>query len=83
VREREVLVAAKERARRAVRQARTAALRERIIARFRGEHRERIDLLNTLILRYNYIAPTGAQRTFPPYSIKNEMALLDADLAQT
>ena len=82
-REREVLHTSRERARRTLRQARSAATRERIIERFLQEHRERIDLLNTLILRYNYIAPAGAQRTFPTYSIKNEMASLDADLAQT
>ncbi len=89
-REREVLASAQERARRALRHARGAATRERILERFRREHQERLDLLNTLILHYNYIAPAGAQRTFATYSIKkemaaldNEMASLDADLPQT
>jgi hypothetical protein len=71
----------KERALRALRHARNDASRRRIADRLRDDHRERLDLINTLILKYNYIAPNGARRAFLTYPLKREMAELDAILA--
>lgn len=81
-REQQALRTGRERVLRALRHARTAATRERTAARFRAEHRERLSLLNTLILRYNYVAPAGVQRAWAPYNLRNEMAALDAELAR-
>jgi hypothetical protein len=69
----------REKALAACRGARNDAARQRIVARFRDEHRERMDTLNTMILHYNEISPAAARRTFAPYRIAKEMAALDAD----
>jgi Domain of unknown function (DUF1992). len=67
----------RERGLRAVRFARNAAARQRAIERLRADHRERMDLINTLLLKYNETAPRGCQRILKPYNLKNEMALLE------
>ena len=72
---------ARERTLRALRHAQNAPTRRRIAERFREEHRERLDLLNTMILRYNEVVPNAARRTFFSYNLKNEMAALDAAFA--
>ena len=73
---------ARSRALRAFHHMRNPAVRARIAERFRAEHRERLDVLNTLILRYNEVAPVAARRVFLPYSLPKEMAALDAEFAQ-
>ena len=65
-----------------IRAMNTAEGREQGAHRLRAEHRERLDLLNTLILKYCFAAPQGLQRPFRSYNIKAEMAQLDADIAQ-
>lgn len=67
----------KERSLRAVRAARNDASRQRMIERLRSEHRDRMGLVNTLILKYNEIAPPACQRAFTPYRIAQEMTLLE------
>lgn len=82
VREINALEPARERGLRAVRSARTAVARERAAQRLRDDYRERLELLNTLVLKYNMNAPTAAQRPFRLYKTRQELALLDAAIAQ-
>lgn len=70
----------RERGLRALAHSRSEATRQRIAVRLRADYRERIDLINTLILKYNYIAPNAAQRPFVNYNLKREMAALEADI---
>jgi len=76
-REIEDLVPCQERGLRAIRFARNAASRERAAARLRGDYRERLDLINRLIFKLNYIAPASVPRTRAMYRIAQEMAALD------
>ncbi len=71
----------RERMFRALRAARNRDARDRIAAQFRAEYRERVDLVNTMILKYGFVAPPAAQRPFPPFNLRAEMARLDADIA--
>ena len=73
---------ARERGLAHIRAINTAEGRERQAHRLRAEHHERLDLLNTLILKYCFAAPQGLQRPFRSYNIKAEMAQLDSDIAQ-
>lgn len=77
--EREVanLAPARERALRALRAARNAQTRERIAQRLRDSTRESLDLINTLVLTYNYNAPVTAQKPFRRYKLQNEMDNLE------
>jgi DnaJ family protein C protein 28 len=77
-RETEELGPCRERGLRAVRFARNAASRDRAAARLRGDYRDRLDLINRLIFRFNYIAPASVPRTLVQYQIPREMAALDA-----
>lgn len=63
--------------------AKNTASRERVIARLQGDYKERMDTVNTLILKYNFVAPVSAQRPFMSFNIKAEMASLEADIAAT
>lgn len=65
---------------RAIRHARNDAARTRIIARLRDRHREKLDLINLMILKYNYIAPAAAQRSFVNRNIAREMAALESEI---
>jgi len=80
-RERESVAPLRERGMRAVRLAKNAPSRERIIARLRSELRDRIDLVNTLILKYNELAPRACQRVFAPFALKRELAAFDDAIA--
>ena len=75
-----LLATAKERTLRSLRHAANASSRHRIAERFRGEYREKLDVINTLILKYNFIVPEGARRPFVPRNIAREMAALNDDL---
>jgi DnaJ family protein C protein 28 len=77
-REIEGLGPCRERGLRAVRFARNAASRERVASRLRGDYRDRLDLINRLIFKLNYIAPASVPRTQAQYQIPREMAALDA-----
>lgn len=61
--------------------ARTDDRRGRIAARLRADYRERMDTVNTLILKYNFIAPAGYQRALIPFRIREEMERLEAEIA--
>ena len=77
--EREVsaLAPARERALRALRAARNAQSRERIAQRLRDSNRESLDLINTMVLTYNYNAPGNVQKPFRRFRIQSEMADLE------
>jgi hypothetical protein len=70
-----------ERGVRAVMQGKNQASKERIAERLRAEVRDRMDLVNTLILKYNEITPGSLQRIFAPFAIKRELLSLDDRLA--
>ena len=77
--EREVagLLPARERALRALKAARNAQSRERIAQRLRDTTHENLDLINTLVLTYNYNAPATAQKPFRRFRLQAEMAELE------
>jgi hypothetical protein len=81
-REAALVPAARERGLRSLAYCKHAPTRDRIAARLREAHRERIDLLNTLILKYRHVAPPSAQKPYPSYGMKREMAELDAAIAE-
>ena len=56
--------------------ARTPAF-ARAAIRLRADLKDSLDLVNTLILRYNAIAPDGSQRVFAPFAIRRELARFD------
>jgi hypothetical protein len=60
--------------------AKTDERRGRIGARLRTEYKDRMDLVNTLILKYNQFAPQGYCRVFAPFAIAREMQALDDEL---
>ena len=76
-RERKGVFSHRERGLRAVRFARNQATRERVISQLRAEQRERVDLVNTLILKYSFIAPTSMQKAMGTLNLKREMAALE------
>jgi hypothetical protein len=78
--ETDALAPARERGLRAIRYARNDATRERAAARLRLDYRDRVDFINTMILKYNYITPRAAQRAFRPLPLKQEMERLEADI---
>lgn len=65
---------------RAIRYARNDVARTRVAARLRDRHRERLDLINLMILKYNYIVPAATQRSFLNYNIKKEMEALESEI---
>ncbi|MBC8136466.1 MAG: DUF1992 domain-containing protein [Fibrella sp.] len=71
-----------ERGFRAILQGKNQVSKERIATRFRAEVRDRMDLVNTLILKYNEITPGSLQRIFAPFAIKRELATLDERVAE-
>lgn len=73
----------KERMLRAVHAARTEANRERLSERLRKTHKERLDMLNNMILKYNFVTPPAVQRVFSPYVVRREMAALEEAITQT
>lgn len=66
-----------ERGLRAVSHGKNRVSKEHVATRFRAEVRDRVDLVNTLILKYNEVAPGSVQRVFAPFSLKRELATLD------
>lgn len=81
-RERGAVVPYIERGIRAVAQGKNKVSKERIAIRFRAEVRERMDLVNTLILKYNEVTPGSLQRIFAPFAIKRELVTLDERIAE-
>jgi len=77
--EMQLLAGARERTLRHLPLAKNAVTRARTVERFRAEHRERLRTLNTLILKYGFVAPAGVQRPpFALFNVEKEMAALDA-----
>ncbi len=73
--------AGRERGLRAIAMAKNAASREREIAKLWEDQHERMDTLNTLILKYSFVAPVTAQRAFMSFNIKREMVALEEAIA--
>ena len=61
-----------------LRRAKNEDIAGRIAVRLRIEVRERMDLVNTLILKYNQIAPNGYQKIYVPFALKRELEALDS-----
>lgn len=61
----------------AIRLAKNTPSRDRAVARLRSEHRDRMDTINTLVLKYSFVAPASAQRPFRSFNLKHEMAMLE------
>lgn len=80
-REMEAVPVAKERGLRAVRFARNAPSRARAAERLRADFKERLDTVNTMLLKYNMNAPVSAQRPFRQYNKKQEMVELEEAIA--
>lgn len=72
---------ARARALRAVQHTKNPDSRRRIVARVRDETWERLDLLNTMILKYNFVAPQSARRVFASYNLLRALADFDAAFA--
>ena len=51
-------------------------------AMFRNEFKDAMDLVNTLILRYNQIAPEGLGKVFVPFALRRELAEFDRRMAE-
>lgn len=81
-REMQTVTPLRERGLRAIRIARNEAARARAVARLRMAYHERIDLINTLILKYSFVTPGALQRPFAPYNLKREMAALEEAIAE-
>ena len=81
-RERQDMLPRRERALRALRLAKNEASRHRIAEKLRREHRERVDTLNTMILKYNMTTPQAAQRVFPPYVVRREVDELEVAIRE-
>lgn len=81
-RERKAVFSHRERGLRAVRFARNEAARERAISQLRADQRERVDLVNTLILKYSFIAPTRMQKAFGTLNMKREMADVEEAISE-
>jgi DnaJ homolog subfamily C member 28 len=80
-REMEAVPVARERGLRAVRFAKNAPSRARAAERLRADLRERMDVANTMLLKYNMNAPVSAQRPFRQFKIKQELIELDEAIA--
>lgn len=76
-REREATVKQKERAYKLLERAPQES-RERLKVRLRAELKESMDAVNTMILQYNMICPSGYARPFAPFGLQKEMEELSA-----
>jgi hypothetical protein len=63
-----------------IRKTRNPATRSRVAERLRSAHRERVELVNTLILKYNMNAPLTAQRLFRTLKLKEEVSGLEEEI---
>jgi len=50
-------------------------------ALFRSEFRDTMDLVNSLILRYNAIAPEGYRKVYAPFALRRELSAFDSRIA--
>ncbi|GAB4453927.1 MAG: hypothetical protein OHK0029_07700 [Armatimonadaceae bacterium] len=80
-REVEAFGPARERGLRGIRYGRNAASRLRAAERLRADVAERMDLVNTMLLKYNMNAPVSAQRPFRSFKKAQEMATLEQEIA--
>ena len=58
------------------------ATRERMAHRLRSVYKERIDLLNILVLKYNINAPASAARRYRTYKVREEMDQLETAISE-
>lgn len=82
LKEMDAISPAKERGLRGIRFAKNAPSRERAAARLRADYQERVDFINTLILKYTMCAPPGVQKPFRRLNKKDELAALEAAIAE-
>lgn len=75
-REREAVENTRVRAQRLLAQPLTGEARTRVLNRLRRELREQMDTVNTMILQYNMICPSGYARPFASYNLGREMEQL-------
>jgi len=75
-REREAIEKTRTRAQRLLAQPLTGDARARVLSRLRRELREQMDTVNTMILQYNMICPSGYARPFASYNLNREMEQL-------
>ena len=71
-REREAVIKQKERSGKLLDKA-SLESRERVKARLKAELKESMGAVNTMILQYNMVCPSGYARPFAPFSIQKEM----------
>lgn len=79
--EQAAITATKERGLRALEKAKNADLRGRVFARLRSDLLDRMDLVNTMLLKYALCCPQGYERPFHRYNLKRELAELDSAMA--
>jgi hypothetical protein len=72
----------RERTLASIRKTRNLATRERMTHRLRTVYRERVDLLNLLVLKYTIAAPLSAARRYRAYKIREEMEALENSIAE-
>jgi hypothetical protein len=77
-REQEAIIKQKERALKLLDKAPLES-RERVKVRLRAELKESMSAINTMVLQYNMICPSGYARPFRSYSIPKEMEQLFRD----
>ena len=70
----------RQRALDSIRRTRNAATRLRIAHRLRTEHRDRMDIVNTMVLKYNMDAPASLPRLFRTFKIKDEIETLENEI---
>jgi hypothetical protein len=79
-RETELLPAAKQRLLNAIRTAKDAPTRDHLAGRLRTSHRERMDIVNTMVLKYNFHVPASVQKSFRSFNIRQEMGALESEI---
>jgi hypothetical protein len=82
VKEMDAIGPAKERGLRGIRFAKNVPSQERAATRLRADYLERVDFINTMILKYTMCAPPGAQKPFRRLNKKEELAALEAAIAE-
>ncbi len=64
----------------AIRRTPNAATRDRMAERLRAAHKERMELVNLLVLKYNMASPAAIRRMYFAYKLKDEMAGLETEI---
>lgn len=80
-RERDGAVSRRENGLKALARVHDADRFQRQAVRLRADLRDRMGLVNTLILKVNQIAPKGYQKIYAPFALAKELESLDAQIA--